>query len=64
MKMDLGVDVLPKFSKDHHRPQPYLSVRLHGNKFEFRMPGSAENLSDCQITHPEHRRCKGTEGLR
>ena len=46
MKMDLGVDVLPKFSKGYHRPQPYLPFAFTGNKFEFRMPGSAENLSD------------------
>ena len=47
MKMDLGVDVLPKFSKDttdRNRTSPFA---LTGNKFEFRMPGSAENLSDC-----------------
>ena len=46
MKMDLGVDVLPKFSKDttdRNRPSPFAFT---GNKFEFRMPGSAENLSD------------------
>ena len=63
MKMDLGVDVLPKFSKDttdRNRTSPFAFT---GNKFEFRMPGSAENLSDCQH-HPEHRRRKGTEGLR
>ena len=47
MKMDLGVDVLPKFSKDttdRNRTSPFAFT---GNKFEFRMPGSAENLSDC-----------------
>ena len=46
MKMDLGVDVLPKFSKDTtdlNRTSPFAFT---GNKFEFRMPGSAENLSD------------------
>ena len=46
MKMDLGVDVLPKFSKDttdRNRTSPFAFT---GNKFEFRMPGSAENLSD------------------
>ena len=47
MKMDLGVDVLPKFSKDttdRNRTSPFAFT---GNKFEFRMPGSAQNLSDC-----------------
>ena len=46
MKMDLGVDVLPKFSKDttdRNRTSPFAFT---GNKFEFRMPGSHENLSD------------------
>ena len=46
MKMDLGVDVLSKFSKDttdRNRTSPFAFT---GNKFEFRMPGSAENLSD------------------
>ena len=46
MKMDLGVDVLPKFSKDttdRNRTSPFAFT---GNKFEFRMPGSGENLSD------------------
>ena len=46
MKMDLGVDVLPKFSKDttdRNRTSPFAFT---GTKFEFRMPGSAENLSD------------------
>ena len=46
MKMDLGVDVLPKFSKDttdRNRTSPFAFT---GNKFEFRMPGSHQNLSD------------------
>ncbi len=46
MKMDLGVDVLPKFSKDttdRNRTSPFAFT---GNKFEFRMPGSNQNLSD------------------
>ncbi|MDD4851157.1 MAG: glutamine synthetase III [Gemmiger sp.] len=46
MKMDLGVDVLPKISKDttdRNRTSPFAFT---GNKFEFRMPGSAQNLSD------------------
>ena len=47
MKMDLGVDVLPKFSKDttdRNRTSPFA---VTGNKCEVRLPGSAENLSDC-----------------
>ena len=46
-RIDLGVDVLPKFKKDNtdrNRTSPFAFT---GNKFEFRMPGSAENLSDC-----------------
>ena len=44
--MDLGVDVLPNFMKDstdRNRTSPFAFT---GNKFEFRMPGSAMNLSD------------------
>ena len=47
MKMDLGVDVLPKFSKDttdRNRTSPFAFT---GNKFEFRMPSSSQNLGDC-----------------
>lgn len=46
MKMNLGVDVLPTLSKDttdRNRTSPFAFT---GNKFEFRMPGSSENLSD------------------
>ena len=46
MKMDLGVDVLPKLSKDttdRNRTSPFAFT---GNKFEFRMPGSSQNVSD------------------
>ncbi len=47
MKMDLGVDVLPKFSKDttdRNRTSPFAFT---GNKFDFSMPGSSQNLIDC-----------------
>ena len=47
--MDLGVDVLPSFTKDttdRNRTSPFAFT---GNKFEFRMPGSAMNLSDCNM---------------
>ncbi len=46
IRMDLGVDVLPKFAKDttdRNRTSPFAFT---GNKFEFRMPGSSQNLSD------------------
>ena len=44
--MKIGATVLPKFPKDstdRNRTSPFAFT---GNKFEFRMPGSAENLSD------------------
>ena len=47
--MDLGVDVLPSFTKDttdRNRTSPFAFT---GNKFEFRMPGSAMNLSDANM---------------
>lgn len=46
LKMDLGVDVLPKFGKDNtdrNRTSPFAFT---GNKFEFRMPGSSVNIAD------------------
>ena len=45
-KIDLGVDVLPTLSKDstdRNRTSPFAFT---GNKFEFRMPGSSDNVSD------------------
>ena len=68
MKMDLGVDVLPKFSKDttdRNRTSPFAFT---GNKFEFRMPGSAENLSDANfilntaVAKELKEFCEATEG--
>ena len=47
--VDLGVSVLPNFLKDNtdrNRTSPFAFT---GNKFEFRMPGSAVNLSDCNM---------------
>jgi len=47
VSMDLGVAVLPRFLKDNtdrNRTSPFAFT---GNKFEFRMPGSGANLSDC-----------------
>lgn len=49
ISMDLGVAVLPKFMKDNtdrNRTSPFAFT---GNKFEFRMPGSAVNLSDANM---------------
>ncbi|WP_165253488.1 glutamine synthetase III [Adlercreutzia sp. ZJ304] len=48
-EMDLGVAELPNFLKDNtdrNRTSPFAFT---GNKFEFRMPGSEQNLSDCNI---------------
>ena len=50
MKMDLGVDVLPKFSKDttdRNRTSPFAFT---GNKFEFRMVGSADSIASPNTT--------------
>lgn len=47
--MDLGVETLPNFLKDNtdrNRTSPFAFT---GNKFEFRMPGSAVNLADCNM---------------
>ncbi len=48
-KIDLGVNSLPKFPKDNtdrNRTSPFAFT---GNKFEFRMPGSHNNLADCNM---------------
>ncbi len=47
--MDLGVETLPNVLKDNtdrNRTSPFAFT---GNKFEFRMPGSAANLSDANM---------------
>ena len=49
MKMDLGVDVLPKFSKDttdRNRTSPFAFT---GNRFEFRAAGSSANCAAAMI---------------
>ena len=49
MKMDLGVDVLPKFSKDttdRNRTSPFAFT---GNRFEFRAVGSSANCASAMI---------------
>ena len=47
--MDLGVETLPNFEQDNtdrNRTSPFAFT---GNKFEFRMPGSSQNLSDTNM---------------
>ena len=49
VSMDLGVDVLPSFlidNTDRTRTSPFAFT---GNRFEFRMPGSAVNLADANM---------------
>ena len=47
--MDLGVAVLPNFLKDNSDRNRTSPFAFTGNKFEFRMPGSEVNLSDCNM---------------
>ena len=45
-KLQLGVDIIPRFSKDNtdrNRTSPFAFT---GNKFEFRMVGSASSIAD------------------
>ncbi len=49
VSMDLGVDVLPNFLKDNSDRNRTSPFAFTGNKFEFRMPGSEQNLSDCNM---------------
>ena len=44
--MDLGVSVLPAFLKDNTARNRTSPFAFTGNKFEFRMPGSSQNLSE------------------
>ena len=49
IKMKLGVDVLPKFSRDttdRNRTSPFAFT---GNKFEFRMVGSSDSIACANI---------------
>jgi len=49
VKMDLGSQLLPTFTKDNtdrNRTSPFAFT---GNKFEFRMPGASVNLSDANM---------------
>ena len=48
-QMKLGVDVLPKFNRDttdRNRTSPFAFT---GNKFEFRMVGSRDSISACNV---------------
>ena len=49
IKMQLGVDILPKFNKDNtdrNRTSPFAFT---GNKFEFRMVGSSDSIACANI---------------
>lgn len=48
-EMDLGVAELPNFLKDNSDRNRTSPFAFTGNKFEFRMPGSEQNLSDCNM---------------
>ena len=49
IKLKLGVDVLPPFSKDNTDRNRTSPMAFTGNKFEFRMPGSNMSLSDANV---------------
>ncbi len=45
----VGVSVLPRFPKDSTDRNRTSSFAFTGNKFEFRMPGSAQSISEANI---------------
>ena len=47
--LDLGTDVLPKLQQDNSDRNRTSPFAFTGNKFEFRMPGSAVNVSDANM---------------
>ena len=47
--LDLGADVLPKLEQDNSDRNRTSPFAFTGNKFEFRMPGSAVNVSDANM---------------
>ena len=49
IKLKLGVDTLPPFSKDNTDRNRTSPMAFTGNKFEFRMPGSNMSLSDANV---------------
>ena len=46
-KLEIGVDTLPELPQDTTDRNRTSPLAFTGNKFEFRMPGSSQNLSDC-----------------
>ena len=46
-KLRVGIDAMPDIPQDTTDRNRTSPLAFTGNKFEFRMPGSAENLSDC-----------------
>ena len=44
-----GVTTLPDFDKECDRQKPYIPVRIHRNKFEFRMVGSSDSVSSANV---------------
>ena len=44
-KMEIGVHVLPTFTKDSTDPNPTSPFALTANKFEFRSPGSSQSIA-------------------
>ena len=49
IRLELGVDTLPPFSKDNTDRNRTSPMAFTGNKFEFRMPGAGGNLSDANV---------------
>ena len=45
--LKIGVDSLPAIPQDNTDRNRTSPMAFTGNKFEFRMPGSSQNLSDC-----------------
>ena len=45
--LEIGVDALPAIRQDNTDRNRTSPMAFTGNKFEFRMPGSSQNLSDC-----------------
>ncbi len=49
IRLELGVDTLPPFSKDNTDRNRTSPMAFTGNKFELRMPGANMNLSDANV---------------
>ena len=48
-KMKIGIDVIPEFKKDNSDRNRTSPFAFTGNKFEFRMLGSASSISDINV---------------